>query len=223
MLRHLVHVEGVRSEKPLVLVLLHGRGSNEEDLQGLGSLLPPGTILVTPRAPHEAAPWGYGPGWAWYRYLEEDRVDRETLERSLAEMDRLLGGIPATLGVDPGPMVLGGFSQGGTTSLAWALTRRDRVVGVANLSGFLMTEPEFPLDTADGLPVFWAHGERDPAIPFSLARKGRQRLSEAGARLRTFDHPGGHQVTREEMDAFREWLEAISGRAAEAAEEPPRS
>ena len=53
---------------PLV-VLLHGRGSHEGDLFPLGRMLHPDATVVAPRAPFAGAPWGYGPGWAWYRFI----------------------------------------------------------------------------------------------------------------------------------------------------------
>jgi phospholipase/carboxylesterase len=215
----LTHISGSRGHPrpgaPL-LVLLHGRGSDEEDLQGLKPLLAPGTTLVTPRAPFEAAPWGYGPGWAWYRYLDEDKVEPDTLERSLGALDRFLTALSEELPEPPGPLVLGGFSQGGTTALAWALTRPGRAVGVANLSGFLVGDPELPLEAAKGLPIFWGHGREDRNIPFELARRGRDRLTRAGARVTALDHPGGHSVTAEEVRALREWVEGLEGTRASA-------
>jgi len=194
-----------------LLLLLHGRGSHEGDLQGLAPLLPQDIVLVTPRAPFPAAPWGYGPGWAWYRYLEEDRVVTTTLETSLAALDALLERLDRELPIRTGPRVLGGFSQGGTTSLAWALSRPGRLAGVVNLSGFLVNAPEL-IGAFDGLnspPVFWGHGEADPAIPYALARKGRRQLAEAGVTLHPADHPGGHTITSGELAELRGWLEGV--------------
>jgi phospholipase/carboxylesterase len=208
----LTHVpEGVRDGSAL-LVLLHGRGSNEGDLQGLAPLLPKDTILVTPRAPFAAGPWGYGPGWAWYRYIAEDRVDDPTLAGSLDALDGFLESIADSLPVRPGPLVLGGFSQGGTTSLAFALTRPGSVAGVANLSGFLVQSPMVAVEErgAKGLEVFWAHGRIDPNIPFALGVSGRERLRAAGATVEAFDHPSGHTITAEEVTAFRSWIEGLT-------------
>lgn len=202
-----VHVNDAAAEGSPLVVLLHGRGSNEKDLLGLAPLLSDRTIVVAPRAPYPAGAWGYGPGWAWYRYVAEDRVVDDTLDRSLVSLDELMGRLPGELPVAPGPIFLGGFSQGGTLSLAWGLTRRDRVAGVMNLSGFLVSSPLVSItDEAIELPVFWGHGERDPMIPYALAERGRTELRRIGVDLVTADHPGGHQITPEEMAALRQWL-----------------
>jgi phospholipase/carboxylesterase len=199
-------------EAPGTLVLLHGRGSHEEDLQGLRPWVGDHLSLVTPRAPFPGAPWGYGSGWAWYRYLEEDRMVVETLEESLEAMDHFLDGLGEVLGKEPGRIVLGGFSQGGTLSLAYALTRPERVAGAVNLSGFLagVDAVQAGLEGAEGFPVFWGHGHADPAIPFRLAERGRTALEAARADLTLHDHPSGHTITRDEVEALQKWLAGVT-------------
>jgi phospholipase/carboxylesterase len=191
-----------------VLVLLHGRGSHMGDLQGLAEILPAHGSLITPQAPHPGGPWGYGPGWAWYQYLGDDRADPSSLQASLGALEAFLRRLPEALGFEPGPLVLGGFSQGGTTSLAYALTHPGAVDGVVNLSGFLVSpeslnvRPEALGDT----PLFWAHGTQDPAVPFALALRGRERLQAAGMRMETRDYAMGHWVSPEEMKDLDGWL-----------------
>jgi phospholipase/carboxylesterase len=193
-----------------VLLLLHGRGSNEDDLLGLRPWLGESRTIVTPRAPFPGGPWGYGAGWAWYRYLRDDLMEEETLDRSLEALDRFIDDLPDRLDFEPSRLVIGGFSQGGTTSLAWALTRPGRVAGVLNLSGFLAGVPgvQKALGNAPGLPVFWGHGKVDPAIPFELGVKGRAALEGAGAQLEVFDHPSGHTITPDEVQAIAAFLSA---------------
>ena len=211
--------ESLRDGDP-VLLLLHGRGSSETDLAGLASALirsVEGGVagqrieVVTPRAPWPGRPWGYGPGWAWYRYLGEDRPDEETLESALAALDAFMERLPEVLGREPGPLVVGGFSQGGTISLAWSLTRPGRAAGAVNLSGFLadVAPVQEALGAAAGLPVFWGHGRLDPAIPHTLAEKGRKSLREAGARLEIYDHDGGHTITPSEAHSLSDWLSGV--------------
>jgi phospholipase/carboxylesterase len=207
MLTHRVEAgEGVREGAP-VLVLLHGRGSHEEDLLGLRPHLPEEWMLVTPRAPFPGAPWGYGPGWAWYRFLGRDRPEPESFEASQAELDAFLLGLPDLLPVRPGPVVLGGFSQGGTMSLAKALRDPGSAPPVLNFSGFLADHPGVRVgEEARGLKVFWGHGTQDPNIPFALAVEGRGRLEAAGAELEARDYPIGHWIAPEELRDAVDWV-----------------
>jgi len=184
-----------------VAVLLHGRGSDRHDLQGLRPQLPADWLLVTPQAPFAAAAWGYGGGGAWYRYREEDRLYVETLEESLAKLDAFYAELPGLLGFEPGRLVIGGFSQGGTVSLAYALSRPGAVAAALNLSGFLPSSVELDESgaTPPTTPLFWGHGIGDPAIPFALAERGRSRLHRAGARLVARDYRIGHWIVPEEV------------------------
>lgn len=184
-----------------VAVLLHGRGSHKGDLQALGPVLPKEWALVTPQAPNPGAEWGYGEGWAWYRYVEEDRVVEETLVSSLARLDAFLADLPRLLGFTPGAIVLGGFSQGGTVSLAYALSRPDAVLAAFNFSGFLAHSVVLPTgaDATRATPIFWGHGTRDANIPFHLATKGRDRLREAGVRVVAMDYGIGHWMVPDEI------------------------
>jgi phospholipase/carboxylesterase len=189
------------SDGATVLVLLHGRGSHRGDLQALRPRLPEDWVLVTPQAPHPGHPWGYGPGWAWYRYLGEDRVEQGPLEWSLGALDAFLGDLPAALGFHPGRLVLGGFSQGGTMSMAYAITRPGSVTGALNLSGMLVDSPPVrpEADGALATPLFWGHGVRDAAVPHRLAVKGRARLKAAGAVLTERDYDIGHWIDPQEV------------------------
>ena len=193
-----------------VLVLLHGRGSHRGDLQALRPHIPPDWGLVTPQAPHPGHPWGYGPGWAWYRYLEEDQVDPGSLEKGLDQLTLFMADLPAQLGLQPGRVVLGGFSQGATTSLAWALANPTRVSDVLVFSGFLVASPPILArgKAAPDIRAFWGHGTRDPSIPLVMADRGRQRLLEAGADLETKNYEIGHWIAPEEISDAMAFLKA---------------
>jgi len=179
-----------------VLVLLHGRGADRSDMRPLAAQLPRSWTTVLPNAPHAAAPWGYGSGYAWYRYLGGNVPDPESFRTSLAALDELLEAVPAAVGFRPGKLVLGGFSQGGTISLGYALTRPGRITHALNFSGFLPDHPDVAVNhrTAGGVRIFWGHGFSDGNIPFAFADSGRALLDAAGAVLEARDYPIGHWI-----------------------------
>ena len=200
-----------------VVLLLHGRGSHEGDLIQLAQEFGQSAVLA-PRGPHPGAPWGYGAGFAWYRYVGEDRLIPETLDDSMRALDGFLESLPEILAFTPGPVLMGGFSQGGTTSLAYALTRPGRVAGVLNFSGYLVNEEtlEPEVDALSALRLFWGHGTQDPAIPFALALKGRKRLRAAlpSVVMEERDYPVGHWIDPVELqDAAAWWEDLLQQRA----------
>jgi len=208
MLPHRLHLpDSPRPGAPLV-VLLHGRGATEEDLEPLTRYLPEGAIAAFPRAPFPAAPWGYGPGWAWYRFLGGARPEPESFEESQRALEVFLDELRTTLPVPTGPLALGGFSQGGTMGLAQALRRPGAVQLVINLSGFLADHPSVrpTPESVRGSAIFWGHGTADGNIPHALAKSGRDALAGAGADLTTHDYPMGHTIAMEELADLRRWL-----------------
>ena len=192
-----------------VAVLLHGRGSHSADLQGLRSSFPENWALVTPQGPHPGNPWGYGHGWAWYQHLEEDQVVEDTLSQSLEALDAFLMGLRRIVGFVPGRIVLGGFSQGGTTSMTYALTHPGSVMAALNLSGFLPNSIDIPVSdlSPNSTPIFWGHGLRDHNVPMALAISGRARLNRAGVPLVARDYEIGHWIIPEEIADSVEFVE----------------
>ena len=201
--------DGARDGAPL-LVLMHGRGADRFDLLGLASELAPGAVVVTPQAPWPGMPWGYGPGWAWYRFLGGNRPEPESFTGAQRELAAFLGEVGETLPLRTGPLVLGGFSQGGVMAMAYALGHPGEVPLVVNFSGFLADHPGVRPSpaTVAGTRFFWGHGTMDPMIPFDFAVEGRALLEEAGADLTARDYPIGHGISPEEARDARAWLDA---------------
>jgi phospholipase/carboxylesterase len=194
-----------------VLVLMHGRGADPSDLALLRSWLPDELSLVLPRAPFPGAPWGYGRGWAWYRYAGDDRPEEESFREAQQALDRLLADLPSRLGYQPGRLLVGGFSQGGTLSIGRALRRPGEQAGVLNFSGFLPNHPDVPVtsDSVRGTSFFWGHGTEDQAIPYALAQRGRTALREAGAELEARDYPMGHSIAPDELRDAVSWMRPL--------------
>lgn len=192
-----------------VIVLLHGRGADASDLVPLQRGLPERAALVLPRAPHPGAQWGYGPGWAWYGYEGEDRPEVESFRESQSSLAALLHDLPSVLGYEPGPVALGGFSQGGTMSLGYALRNPGVVPAVVVFSGFLPSHPDVAVsrEAVTGTAFWWGHGTRDPAVPHELAVRGRAALRTAGADLEPHDYPMGHGISPQELADASSWLD----------------
>lgn len=189
------------------LVLLHGRGSDERDLFPLGRELHATASVVSVRAPFPGAPWGYGGGWAWYRFMGGTTPEATSFAAGQDALSTFVDQLPDRLGFAPSRIVIGGFSQGGTSALAYALRNRDRVAGVMVFSGFLADHPSVVPSAAIGLPVWWGHGTADGAIAFAHAEAGWAALEASGAHVTKVVRDGmGHSIDRVELASAREWL-----------------
>jgi phospholipase/carboxylesterase len=210
MLRYEIAKPAAAAESPVTLVLLHGRGADRFDLFGLRQRFPDDWTIVTPEAPFPAAPWGYGPGWAWYQFLGRNRPEPESFAQSLQALHEFLNELPQLTGSRESTLALGGFSQGGTMSLAYALQHQDEVPLVLNFSGFLADHPLVTPTRANvaGSRFFWGHGTQDPNIPFALAVEGRAALRAVDARLEARDYDIGHSIDARELEDAVSWIAA---------------
>jgi phospholipase/carboxylesterase len=186
---------------PLV-VLLHGRGSHKGDLLSLAPHLPHGIILAAPQAAFPGAPWGFGSGWAWYAFVN-NRPDPESFEASQQHLGEFLAALPALLPVRPGPLVLGGFSQGATIAMGYALRNPGSVPLVLNFSGTVPDHASVTVspETVRGTRFFWGFGRQDPFIPVLRLPERRAALAAAGADLVPYDFDGGHWLDPGELEA----------------------
>lgn len=205
-----LYPENVSEGDPLI-VALHGRGSDKGDLIGLAQHLPPNAMLVAPRAPFPGAQWGYGNGWAWYQFLGGTTPSPDSFEAGQAALADFMTGLPQMLPVKPGKTVIGGFSQGGSTSLAYAALNPGKVSGVFVLSGLVVSHPSMQAGMVNlkGVPVFWGHGTHDSMIPYATAQTGEAAVRAAGADLSEHAYAMAHAISPEELNDLRAWLDRV--------------
>ncbi len=187
------------------LVLLHGRGADENDLFGLLDVLDPQRKLVgiTPGGPLFLPPGGRH----WYVVPRVGFPDPATFHDSYRMLGDFLRGVDEATGVPWERTVVGGFSQGTVMSYALGLgDGRPSPAGIIALSGFIPTVDGWTADLdRPGLPVFIAHGRRDPIMTIDFARDAQQRLSQAGLDVTYRESDAAHHVdprTLQELPGF---------------------
>jgi phospholipase/carboxylesterase len=191
-------------------VLLHGRGTDENDLFPLIDALDPERRLAgfTLRGPLNLPPGG----WHWYRLGGIPTPDPETFSASFDLVSGWLDSLAEELGVPPERTVIGGFSQGSVMSYAVSLgAGRPSPAGVIALSGFLPRVPGFELDLESrrGLPVAIGHGTQDPVIPVEFGREAKELLERAGLDVTWRETPMGHSVDPAYLSELAGWLERL--------------
>jgi thioredoxin 1 len=198
-------VKGERAER--LLLLLHGIGSNEDDLAGLAPIIDPDGYFVTvsPRGPYS-----YGPGFAWFRFDTPDQAD-PTIVSSLDAIDAVVDDACAQHSLKREEMIVGGFSMGGALSLVYAFrqSEKPRPAGVLVMSGFL---PPLAIDldfSGEPPPVLMQHGTYDPMVSMDRARAAAQVLQDHDVPLVFREYPMQHNVTPESARDAKDWLDQI--------------
>jgi phospholipase/carboxylesterase len=183
------------------LVLLHGRGADENDLYPLLDLLDPERRLlgVTPGGPHHLPPGGRH----WYALGGIPTPDPATFHETAPRLAAFLD----ALSVPMDRVVLGGFSQG--TVMSWAMSLgpdRARPAAVVAMSGFLPRVDGWPLspERLAGVPVAIAHGTLDPVIPAQFAAEAAATLEAAGADVLRLQSPVPHMVDPAWVEPLRD-------------------
>lgn len=201
----------------LVVVLCHGFGAPGDDLVPIGRALPapPGTHFVFPAARLSLAevlgmPEAMvGPARAWWP-IDMERLEKAMRSGDMRDMSREVpAGLPesraalvslldalAAEGIGSERIVLGGFSQGAMLATDVALRDPRPFAALVLWSGTFICEDEWlPLMAArKELRVYMSHGEEDPILPFSVARKLEAALITAGVRVQFRAFRGGHAI-----------------------------
>jgi phospholipase/carboxylesterase len=213
----LLYLERPADAEPAgLLVLHHGRGTDERDLLGLADALDPARRLrvVTPRAPLTLPG---SPGYHWYLVPRVGYPDPGSFGAARAALAELHDRLWEETGVGPGRTVLGGFSMGSVMSYAMALGGdRPAVAGVLAFSGFVPAvdgwEPSFA--DREAMRAFVAHGRRDPVIAVEFAQRARRLLEAGGLEVEYRESDLGHQIDPSHLADATAWLgETLAGPA----------
>jgi len=184
---------------PLV-VLLHGRGSNETDIITVADHLPAGPAYAAVRAPIAE-----GGGYAWFANRGIGRPVAESLDETMTWFRTWLDAVAPT----PRPVIVIGFSGGAAFAGGLILAEPARYTGAAILFGTLPFDAGVPTgpDRLTGLPVLVVHGDQDTVIPRDLLDRTWQYLTgDAGADTEAIHEPGGHGLTATTLDTLGRWL-----------------
>jgi phospholipase/carboxylesterase len=189
------------------LVLMHGRGTGEEDMFPLLDVFDPRRRLIglAPGGPVAQPPGGKH----WYAVRRVGHPDPRTFATSFATLAGWIDSIPEELGVPAERTILGGFSQGAVMSYALGLAAgRPAPAGVLALSGFMPTVEglELDLEGREGLRVAIAHGVNDPVIGVEWGRAARDALESAGAGVTYLESPVGHTLDPRQLPTLAEWV-----------------
>jgi phospholipase/carboxylesterase len=200
-----------------LLVLHHGRGTDERDLLTLAGVLDPAQrlLVVTPRAPLTLPG---APGHHWYLVSRVGYPDPETFHAAYRQLAALHEQLWERTGIAPARTILGGFSMGAAMSYALGLgAGRPAPAGILAFSGFIPTVEGWDAELASrgALRVFIAHGRMDPVIEVGFARAAGQRLREAGLQVDYHESEATHHIDPRQIPLAAAWIEPTL-RAAQA-------
>ena len=189
------------------LVMLHGMTGTSEKMQPLAeSLAPNGWNVICPQAEIEHPTRG---GFAWWLRAEDPTLPLDSKSQTQVEdsMQRVIQEIPN------GPVIIGGFSQGG--AIASALLETDlheRIVGLV-LIGTKTVRPDFLTESLPFLKpreVVWMHGKKDHLVPLKVAIEHAEIYESAGWPVTRLEHEKGHMVNLNQLDELKNSIQRMA-------------
>ncbi|WP_291961056.1 alpha/beta fold hydrolase [Maribacter sp.] len=208
-LEHIIKPSSLTDKKPPVLFMLHGYGSNEEDLFSFAPELPEELCIIAVRAPYILQPYGY----AWYAINFDDEKGKwSDDDQAIESRDKIKNFIDeacSTYGLDEDNVNLLGFSQGTILSYAVALSYPKKVKNIIALSGYInesILTDNYRNNNFDGLNFYSSHGDMDQVIPVDWARKAPELLQSLGIEHVYEEFPAGHGVAPQNFYSLKKWI-----------------
>lgn len=209
-LEHNYKASSLDSGKSPVIIMLHGYGSDENDLFSFASELPSEYTIISLKAPYAMQPYGN----AWYA-IHFDNVDGKWSDDAQAIQSRdlvskCIDEIIEKYKIDAKNVTLLGFSQGTILSFAVALSYPEKVKNIIGLSGYIneaIFKEGYAQNDFSNLNVYTSHGSVDQVIPVNWARKTQPFLENLGIGCTYSEFPVGHGVAPQNFYELKAWLE----------------
>ena len=186
------------------LLLLHGTGGDEDDLVPLAAQLDPSASILSPRG--QVLEHGMP---RFFRRLAEGVFDLEDLTARTHQLADFVTASARQYGFDIAGVTAVGFSNGANIAAAMLLLRPGTVRRAVLLRAMVPLTPAAPPDLR-GTSVLIAAGRHDPIIPPTNSEALAAQLRAAGADVSLRGEESGHQLTRSDVDAARDWLQTPS-------------
>ncbi len=184
------------TKKYPALFLLHGMGSNEDDLPQLVQGFQEQCHIFSLRGPIAQKP-----GYAFFTIQEMDQPDRAVFDKVLVALQRFLLEAIDEYQIDPHQVFVLGFNQGAVLAQSLAFVMGNLVTGIVALSGYtpkFVTE-EYAIRSIEHLQAFISHGDYDYIIPSQLGIESKEIFEQFGATVTFKKYPDGHGVTADNL------------------------
>lgn len=194
-----------------VIILLHGYGSNEQDLFSFEAELPQDAYIISAQAPY-TLPGSFG--FAWYSINFDAEMNKFTDDEQAKSSRDLIANfideLIQTYPIDANNITLIGFSQGAILSYAIAMTYPEKVKNIVALSGYfhpmIMPEGFKENPKIKNVNIFASHGTVDQVIPIEWARQTPKIFEALNIAIEYKEYPVGHGVAPQNFYDFQKWL-----------------
>ena len=205
------------AQPTMAVVLLHGYGSDGNDLIGLAPYwqdLLPEALFVAPNAPEPCQMIESGYQWFDVAFDGDRLASRQTgVETARPVLMEFLEAMWAQTGITPESTLLGGFSQGAMMALHTGLSMERPLMGVLAFAGAFLPPPEFGSRVHAKPPVCLIHGEMDDVVEPARSVEADAALRAGGYDVSYHVSPGtGHSIAPDGLAFATEFIRRVAGK-----------
>lgn len=200
------------SKPDALVVLIHGYGSNGDDLISLAAMIQPalpGAAFVAPNAPSQMP--GMAAAHQWWPIDTFSMAERAAGAQSAAPaLEAFITEELKNTGLASDRLLLVGFSQGTMMALHVGLRRSDAIAGIVGISGMLVAPERLEEEIQSRPPVLLIHGTEDDIVPFGSMEQASTALAKVHVPVETHVSPGvGHSVGPDGLAAATEFARRV--------------
>lgn len=209
-LTYLIQEPKKLTDRPPLLIMLHGYGSNESDLFAMAQSFDERYLVISVRAPFNGKDMGY----SWYdlNFLPDKKISHNysQAQESSAKLRSFISNACKNYKADSTKVFLMGFSQGAVMAFHMALNYPKNINGILALSGRIMEESKNIKTNAEALSkvkIFVAHGLSDNVIDYKEAEKSVDFLKQKQVKnlqFKSYEMP--HSICGAELKDIQNWL-----------------
>ncbi|GBF51297.1 putative carboxylesterase 2 [Leptospira ryugenii] len=203
----IIHPENSHPNNPM-LVLMHGIGSNEEDLLSLANDIPNEFRIISLRGPLSFSPSQF----AWYELRQEmgkTIINVEQQEKSLDAIHSSILNFQKEYNTSAKYTFVGGFSQGAVMTYSYTIEHPTHIGGFLAFSGRLLDESKKKFETPDSLKKINAlisHGTKDKVISVENAKMAKAFFEDKLKSLLYKEYQIDHRISEAMAKDMNTWL-----------------
>jgi len=185
------------------LFILHGMGSDEEDIFPLFESLKDRYFLFAVRGPIPK-----GSGYAFFNTLRIGYPELGSFESILVQLKETLDETLKRYPIDPQRVFMAGFSQGAILSMSMAARYGSLFKGIAALHGYIPAHvsAEKVADLQDVF-VFIGQGQQDPMFSSAVGQANAAFFNDRSPEVVYKTYPSGHWVDPQEKADVLAWFD----------------
>ena len=209
-LKYLIRHSENKENSPSIF-LLHGYGSNKEDLFSLEGYLPKNHTIISLEAPI-SLPFG---GFTWFEVNQEDIINKSYYKKE-EDVDKIakviinnINKLSTQFGLSKSDTTVLGFSQGGSICWKLGLDYYENIRRILPISSYINVF-ENKNDNHNNILTYTSHGLYDDIIPIDLVKETILELIESNDNITFEEFPSGHTINQENLSSIIKWIEATN-------------